>query len=144
MAESSIQTRKPQWKWVGITFTLYVLFYLLPLLIVGKVFTGNIVTPTRGLFVGAWSFGGIIIIAAVAGYLSKGVTIWEPVLAGVALVALWFIVYEIFLAPRSHLFQTTVVPFFTMMLVVFLLSLLGAWLGEQAQRLWKRGDPEST
>ena len=69
MAESLTSSKKLEWKWVGITLILYAVFYLLPLFFLFRIaeFLGD-----------AWLFSGIIIIAAVAAYLSKGITIWEP------------------------------------------------------------------
>ena len=69
MAEESTQPKKLQWKWVWISLLLYAVFYLVPLFF----FAYKVEVL---LFV--WMFAGIIVIAAVAGYLSPGVTIAEP------------------------------------------------------------------
>ncbi len=139
MSESPSESKKLQWSWVGITFVMYVIFYLLPILYIGGVFGGSVVTVKAGMFIGAWSFGGAMILPAIAGYLSKGVTIWEPAIAGVSLVALWFIAYRIFIARYSGASVSEDVPILvTMMIIIFLLSLLGAWFGERAQKLWKK------
>ena len=65
---------------------MYILFYILPIFIVGDYFTNKVGVQ----FIGAWMFGGIIIIAAIAGYLSHGITIWEPAVAGAGLVIAFF------------------------------------------------------
>lgn len=129
-----------QWKWVGITFIFYVAFYLLPLLIAAEIFPRNPIIP------GIWIFGGIIIVAAIAGYLSKGVTIWEPAIAGIGLVILLFGYLSFFAFPtqfRGSL-QSFIVALIIPAVIVFFLSLLGAWFGERAQKLLKQKTREST
>ncbi len=140
MTEPSIQSKKLQWKWVGITIVLYAVFYLLPLFFLGPMLASKVAE----FFFSAWIFAGIIIIAAVAGYLSEGVTIWEPAIAGVGLIFLFFLGITIFfpLPHRERIFQT-IIPLVIVMAIVFLLSLLGAWLGERAQKLWKTKSPEA-
>ncbi len=132
MAESLTSSKKLEWKWVGITLILYAVFYLLPLFFLFRIaeFLGD-----------AWLFSGIIIIAAVAAYLSKGITIWEPAIAGAGLFLLFFIGMIIFF--RLPPFRAYIAIVITMA-IVFLMSLLGAWLGERAQKLWKAKSPEST
>ena len=140
MPESLTQSSKLQWKWVGITFIFYVLFYLIPLLVAAAVFPRNLVIP------GVWIFGGIIIVAALAGYLSRGVTIWEPAIAGAGLVVLLFGYLSLFVFPEG--FRGTLKSIVEVLIIptaiVFLLSLLGTWLGERAQKLWKGKTPEAT
>jgi peptidoglycan/LPS O-acetylase OafA/YrhL len=142
MTDSSIQPKKLQWKWVGITYAMYLLLYLLPMYLVGNFITDKISVQ----LVGGWMFGGIIIIAALAGYLSKGVTIWEPAIAGAGLVLAFFIVVtvyvKVFINP-SYSYSGEFFGILIPMIIVFLLSLLGAWLGERAQKLWKTKSPES-
>lgn len=131
MPLSLTSPKKLQWKWVGITLGLYLVFYLLPLFMVGHMPASKLAV----LFAGAWLFAGIIIIAAVAGYLSKGVTMWEPAIAGAVLYALCFIA-DATLSTRIALLQDLAPPAVTLALV-FLISLYGAWWGENAQELWK-------
>jgi hypothetical protein len=134
MTEPLTQSKKLQWKWVGITLVLYAVFYLLPVFLLGSI---------SQTFTGVWLFAGIIIIAAIAGYLSEGVTIWEPAIAGAGLIFLFFLGMTIFFPfpHRERIFQT-VIPLVIVMAIVFLLSLIGAWLGERAQKLWKTKPPE--
>ena len=142
MTESSIQSKKLQWKWVGITFAMYLLFYLFPLCLV-DIFSARIAF----IIIGCWIFGGIIIVAAVAGYLSEGVTIWEPAIAGAGLVLILFIPLSIYL----HIHVNSSINLFGEIagilipaIIVFFLSLFGAWGGERAQKLWKIKPPEAT
>ena len=79
MSEMQSTPKKFQWKWVGISLLMYIVFYFLPLTLVpGGMFSGTIVTKASATFIGVWSFAGMIIIPAVAGYMPKGVTIKEP------------------------------------------------------------------
>jgi hypothetical protein len=129
---------KLEWKWVGITLLMYMIFYLVPLFIVGEIPVSN----ASVVFAGVWLFAGIVVVAAVAGYLSEGVTIWEPVIAGVVLYTLCFIV-DATLPVRIALLQNLAPPAVTLA-VVFILSLYGAKWGETAQELWKRKSSERT
>jgi len=138
MAELLTPSGKLQWKWVGITFVFYVLFYLLPLVVTMEIFPNLLIIP------GIWIFGGIIIVAAVAGYLSEGVTIWEPAIAAAGLIVLLLSYTAVFVFPtafRGAFLRGVVFVIFTAA-IVFVMSLTGAWLGERAQRLWKDKPPE--
>lgn len=144
MAESSPQPKKLQWDWVGITFVMYMICYLLPILVVGGVFGNFVVSYKAGIFIGAWSFGGAVILPALAGYISKGITILEPAIAGVGLVVLWFLAYRVFIARYSAASVSEDIPsLITIMVIIFALSLLGAWLGERAQKLWRTKPPSN-
>lgn len=133
MPEPLIPSNKLQWKWVGITLVLYAVFYLLPLLFLSR---------TSDFLTGVWVFAGVIIIAAIAGYLSEGVTIWEPAIAGAGLLFLFFLGMIILFPPKGRIFQA-IIPIIFTLVSIFLLSLFGAWLGERAQILWKKKSPET-
>jgi hypothetical protein len=136
MAESSIQSKKLQWKWVGISLLMYILLYLLPIVILGKVFGID-----KQVLFSSWVFGGVIIVAALAAYLSEGTTIWEPAIAGTVLGFLWVIFILLFV--RRYSISGDVMQFLTAMSILFLLSLLGAWFGDRAKKLWKTKTPDS-
>jgi hypothetical protein len=125
-----------EWKWVRNTLLLYVLFYLVPLLMVDEIPVSN----GSVIFAGIWLFAGIVVVAAVAGYLSEGVTIWEPAIAGVVLFVLCFIANAT-LPIRIALLQNLAPPGVTLA-VVFILSLYGAKWGEFAQELWRKKSQE--
>jgi len=137
MADVSAQSNKLQWKWVGITFLLEIVFYLLPILFVSGVFGNNVISIKAEMFIGAWSFGGAILLPAIAGFLSEGITIWEPAIAGVMLVAIWYIAFRLFFARYIAPGISEDIPYLILIMVlIFLLSLLGAWYGERAQKFW--------
>jgi hypothetical protein len=139
MPETLATSNKLQWKWVGITLVLYAVFYLFPLFLFGSIIDSGKVTA---ILFSAWIFAGIIVIAAVAGYISKGVTLWEPAIAGAGLIFSFFLGIMMFLPNRPRIFET-IIPLVVITAIVFLLSLLGAWLGERAQKLWKTKSSES-
>jgi len=116
---------------------MYILFYILPIFIVGNYFTNKVGVQ----FIGAWMFGEIIIVAAIAGYLSHSVTIWEPALAGAGLSIAFFlsmIVYiRVFVNPGYQI-TGKIIRFLVPTVTVFFLSLLGAWLGEELQKFLKK------
>jgi hypothetical protein len=139
MLESLTPSKKLQWKWVGITLLLYVVFYPSPIFIAHYI----LAPKAAQLFIGAWLFAGIIIIGAVAGYLSEGVTLWEPAIAGAGFITLFIIAVAILSPPAGLSIFQSVVQLVIIMAIFFLFSLLGAWLGERAQKLWKTKSPES-
>ena len=74
MDEQSSRITKIHWKWVGITLLLYLVFYPSPMLLAHYL----LAPKAAEIFIGSWLFAGIIIIGAVTGYLSEGVTLLEP------------------------------------------------------------------
>ena len=137
MTELLTPSGKLQWKWVGITFIFYVLLYLMPLVIMFEFF------PSLLVLSGIWIFGGIVIVAALAGYLSEGVTIWEPAIAGAGLIVLLlgYIALAVFPTAFRGAFFRGVIFVVIPAAIVFVLSLTGAWLGERAQQFWKDKTP---
>ena len=133
MSEPTTQSKKLQWKWIGISIVLYALFYLLPLML--AILWSNAIASI-------WVFAGVIVVGAVAGYWSEGVTIWEPAIAGAGLMLLFLIAMVVFIPRQIDILNATI-GMTIVMAGVFLLSLLGAWLGERAQKLWKSKPSES-
>ncbi len=140
MPEGQEESQPLQWKWVWITLGMFVLLYVLPLLGASSV---------RGNFgdkiIGGWSFGGIIVISALAGFLSKGVTIWEPAIAGGLLTLVWYAGFQIISATKGAPVKLELAPLIVIMVAIFGLSLLGAGLGEGIQNLSKKkAEPEES
>jgi len=133
MPESTVPTKKLQWKWIGISIVLYAVFYVLSL-----VFLAN----SGGVIAAIGVFAGIILVAAVAGFLSEGVTLWEPAIADAGLMLLFLVGMLVFI-PRQIDVRGAVFGMTIVAIVVFLLSLLGAWFGERAKKLWRTKPPES-
>ena len=135
MTIQSTHTRKFQWKWVGITIGAYFVVYVLPILIAGGAFSSNVQGHTADVFIGIWSFAGIITIAALVGYFSEGFALWEPVVAALflATVALPIraVQRQISHSPFGYtlsldlIIKQLIIP----LAIVFVLSLLGSGLG---------------
>jgi hypothetical protein len=129
-----------QWKYFRISLVMYLLYYLLPIVLL---FLATRVTALFKLAqtVGvSWAIGGIIIIAAVAAYRSKGVAFWEPAIASVAMLLLAMLPILILslathAGPESlHIIRDIIGPIVTF----FLLGLFGAWIGGRFQKVSKK------
>jgi hypothetical protein len=136
MDEQSSSSNRLQWKWVVITFVLYLVFYLLPIVAVAYL-TRNTTSSIGNLFIGTWMFGGLIIVAGVAAYVSTGITIFEPAIASATMVILWVIIFSLFVPYARFDVTRDALTGLGIICVVFFLSLVGAWLGERAQKLWR-------
>jgi hypothetical protein len=114
-----------QWKWVWITVGMFALFYALPILAISsfRLSLGDEI-------IGGWSFGGIIVIAAVSAMLSKGATIWEPAVGGAVMTIAWYMIYQVLTVTGGNPFTLEVSKLVVTMVAIFGLSLLGAGLGE--------------
>jgi hypothetical protein len=127
MADESSSKKKFQWKWVLISLVMYIILYFLVLGIMPGGFLGSEVAPR------IWAVAGVFVVAALAGYLSKGVTVWEIVMAAVVVVALMYVAAELGLYNVSVPLGTGGKPVLTLF-IIFVFSLIGAWLGERIQR----------
>ncbi len=136
MDEQTSNSTKLQWKWVAITFVLYLFFYLLPIAAAAYLTRGT-VSSIGTLFIGTWMFGGLIVVAAVAAYVSTGITLFEPAIASATMVILWIIIFSLFVPYARFDVMRDALPALGIICVVFVLSLVGAWLGERAQKLWR-------
>lgn len=151
MQESSTESKKLAWKWVGIVFSLFLLFYLLPISIAGKVFSqlpeyvvgSSYESPrvhgTQAFFIGSWSIVGVILITAVSGFFARRSLFWESGISAVMLAIVWFILYfSSMVQQRVKMLwfdsESQLIPFLVAMAVVFYLSLVGAWLGERLRK----------
>ena len=143
MSELPSTSKKFQWKWVWISLLMYVVFYFLPLTLVpGGVLSGTVVTNASAVFIGVWSFAGMMIISAVAGYISRGVTIKEPAAAAVGLVILCVIAVQIKFNAAMQFTTLSILGLVILLAVVAGLSLAGAWFGEILQKIIQSKGPE--
>ena len=141
MDEQSSGSSKLQWRWVAITFVLYLVLYLLPIAAVAYLTRGT-TSSIGALFIGTWMFGGLIVVAGVAAYISTGITIFEPAIASATMIILWVIIFSLFVPYARFDISRDAFPALGIICVVFALSLVGAWLGERAQKLWRRTTKE--
>ena len=122
-----------QWKWVWITVGLFAMFYVLPILAVS-----SFRLSFGDKIIGGWSFGGIIVIAAVSAMLSKGVTIWEPAIGGAIMTIAWYLIFQVLATTGGHPLRLEVSRLVVTMVAIFGLSLLGAGLGEGIQNVRRK------
>jgi len=133
MPEESAPSRGLQWKWVWITLGMFIVLYIVPI-IAASVIRGEIGSK----LIGGWSFGGILVITAITGYLSRGVTIWEPAVAGGMLTILWYFGFQLVATMRGIPLRLDLGQVLLIMIAVFGLSLVGAGLGEGIQNAAKK------
>jgi type III secretory pathway component EscS len=112
---------------------MYIFLYFLPLFLVGGVFAEKIPFYMQLIFSTLWTFVGLVIIAAISGYFSTGVTLWEPVIASTVLVLLIPLSQTLYTKYTGLTLPMPISDYTTLMVVVFVLSFLGAWLGEHLQ-----------
>ena len=143
MNEQSSVKQKLQWKWIVITLLFYIVLYPSPLLLAHYLLAPKAAT----IFIGIWLFAGISIIGAIAGYLSEGVTLWEPAIAAGVFIDLFLMIMAILVkifggGPVGLTFFQSFIHLIVITVIFFFFSLLGAWIGERAQKLWKTKSPE--
>ncbi len=125
---------KFQWKWLLLSLLMYAVFYFLVLSVMhGGALSGVIATS-------AWAVAGVFVIGGIAGYISKGVTIWEPVAAALIVVALMYGLTESGVGLNTEL--PIGKPIITL-IVIFVFAFAGAWLGERIQKakMAKKAEP---
>ncbi len=132
MTESVTGSNKLQMKWIVNSFLAYVIFYLLPITAICYAVNGGPIPYIALTFLGVWLFAGVIIIAAVVGYLSEGITIIEPAIGGAVTAFIFFDVLML-LIRRDLLRVKSLIGILGIIIAVFVLSLFGAWLGEKLQ-----------
>ena len=164
MPESSTQSRKFKWKWVGIVFSLFLLCYLLPMLLASGLFAqhpdyavgGEYESPAvhgpRAFIIGMWSILGVIIVSACAAFFARKNLLSESATSAVLLAIVLFVAYYSGILPRGvRIFEPSAhsrdlspsTNLTILAVVVFLLSLVGAWLGERLRKALKSTTPHS-
>jgi hypothetical protein len=88
--------------------------------------------------IGGWTFGGILVIAAVSAMLSKGVTIWEPAVGGALMAIGWYVIFQLLTLTGGNSLRLEAGKLLVTMATIFGLSLLGAGLGEGIQNVTKK------
>src|SRR3989304_6790845 len=124
MESQETKTGSIQWKWVGFSFLMYLLFYMLPIMIIGRATAGTSMFKVAQMITVAWAFGGIIVIAAVAAFFSKGVTLFEPAFAAILLIIVTILSMLLFTSTRwqnQQLLRDIILP----IVVFFVLAFFG-------------------
>lgn len=121
---------RPDWKWVGVSYCFFVVYHLLPTIVMIAFFRGGL---GLGWNVGSflWMFFGLALVGIYVGYKSVGITIIEPAISSVAyvltlMVALhsaWNLPYGL----RSLWTSGAVI------LAAVAIVIVSAWIGETIQ-----------
>ncbi|OGU30991.1 MAG: hypothetical protein A2X67_08445 [Ignavibacteria bacterium GWA2_55_11] len=125
------------WKWIVAGYCYLVLFHLLPTFLMGALSVTPILPYHRvGVqtldLAAIWLLGGISVVAFFVGRRSPGITIAEPVIAGVIYALTTALGFRQLASSNVRGREVLAVIFWT--LIVIILSAAGAWLGEMAQR----------
>jgi hypothetical protein len=126
-----------RWKWVVIALVMYVFLYFLPLFLVAGIFSDRIPMFVQLLFSTCWTFIGLLVISSLTGYLSTGVTILEPVIASVVLIILIPISQDMYTRFTGQILPMPITDYGTLMIVVFVLTFIGAWFGEHVHGMFR-------
>jgi hypothetical protein len=146
MDTSESTPSKIQWKYFRTSLMMYVLFYLLPIFLL--FLATRITAPSKFIQIICvfWVIGGIPVIAATAAYRSKGIAFWEPVLAAITTLSLAMLVIMIInfviygnVGWNYQIVRDIISP----IVMFFLLSLFGAWIGGQFHKVSQKDKLES-
>ncbi|KKW16961.1 MAG: hypothetical protein UY58_C0014G0005 [Candidatus Magasanikbacteria bacterium GW2011_GWA2_50_22] len=146
MPGSLTQSRKLEWKWIGIVFQFLLVLHLLPFVTMRRVFLAMSVDGAQVLFTGMWLIVGILLVTALSGFIAKEAIVWESIIASCAISALLLIGYHLIIKPAHLIISWPVVvsqtppPSWAMPLIVPVLSLVGTWFGERAKSVWRIQD----
>ena len=140
MSVTQSQENSFRWKWFGIAFIMYFVFYYFPLNIImpGGFLNNSIVTNTSINIFGAWAFAGIFIIATVLGFIAKDIMIKETVVAIICLYIISLFANHIQL---NHTFENNLAVIkivFIGLGILVCMGIAGSWLGNQIQKNGKQ------
>jgi hypothetical protein len=126
------------WRWVVAGYCYLVLFHMLPTYLMGSSlvlprFPGEEGAGFRSVDFGTlWLMAGVVVVAFVVGWKSKGQTLLEPMLSGALYALTSSIAFRHMASTRVHGKETLAFVFW--LLTAVILSAVGAWLGEALQR----------
>ncbi|MEW5797584.1 MAG: hypothetical protein AB1728_01135 [Bacteroidota bacterium] len=116
----------PNWTWITVGYCFYILGHLFPLaLLYWLAGSGGIVR----MIAGAWSFGGLAVVAFIIGYRSRGVTIIEPVVAALVYAATMNVAFSSFWTGTLEINGTL------WLVLAFVASSISATIGEVLQHM---------
>jgi hypothetical protein len=133
MTEATGSRSKLQWKWLGYSFVIYLVFYILPIVGLRSLIGG----PTAIYLIGCWALGGVILLGSIVGYSSKGNALWEPALAAALVILCFSSSFYIFRAWKYFPNWSAVADIGGSTVVTFLLSLLGAYFGTRLEIVFR-------
>ncbi|MCK9410054.1 MAG: hypothetical protein WCX28_08220 [Bacteriovoracaceae bacterium] len=127
-------TFPPDWKWITVGFCYFVLGHLFPISLM------NLLSSGGGLFyaiTGAWSFGGLAVVAFIIGYRSKNIAVVEAVIASI----LYTLVMNV--AVMKMWTGTFQLSGFRWMVMILAISIISATIGEVIQSMKERPSQEN-
>ena len=133
MADSLLSFKKLEWKWVWITLGLYLVFYFLPIYLIGSVLRPHISLLLNNTLLAIWFLAGIFLVSGYASFKSKGVTVWEPVISSVGAVVLMIVARSIERLVTGQFLSFQFYDYTLVLGVFFAFSLVGAVCGELLQ-----------
>lgn len=126
-----------EWRWIVAGYCYLVLFHLFPTFMLG-----GLVFPRLPGFEGAtlrsldlatvWLFLGLAVVSFVVGYRSRGFTIFEPAVAGILYAFTTAAGFQE--AFTSNVRDRLALAVLFWLLIVVILTIASAWLGEMVQR----------
>ncbi|MBI2427563.1 MAG: hypothetical protein HYV29_01955 [Ignavibacteriales bacterium] len=119
-------TFPPNWTWVVVGYCFYILGHLLPLALLYWIMgSGGIIR----VIAGAWSFGGLAVVAFIIGYRSRGVTIIEPIIAALVYAATMNVAFSNFWTGTLEINGAL------WLVLAFVASAISAAMGEMMQHM---------
>lgn len=134
-------TFKVDWRWVLAGYCYLVLFHLLPTVMLGSF--AFPVSPIGGVgsikaanVATVWLLLGVAVVAFVIGYRSRGFTILEPAVSGVLYAFTTAAGFHGLLS--SNVREEVPMAIVFWVLIVIILTVASAWIGEIVQRRAER------
>ncbi|HTY36743.1 MAG TPA: hypothetical protein VMH23_06515 [Bacteroidota bacterium] len=138
MPDARRSSKSVQWKWLGISFVIYFAFYLIPIIGARSVIGGR----TAVIAIGIWALAGVVILAVIISFFSKGASLWELPIASAAIILGFTLSFYTFHSWSQTRPWSMFVDVGTSTVVTFLLSLCGMWIGTKLRRLKRHDHPQ--
>ncbi len=141
MEEQARVSFSVDWRWIVAGYCYLVLFHLFPTYLLGGItMTVGMRFPSFAIgsdldpsdLVMVWLLAGVAIVAFVVGLRSKGFTILEPAAAAMLYAMTITLAFHRILSARVH--GRPVLALLFWWLIVIILSVASAWVGEIVQR----------
>jgi hypothetical protein len=130
--EQIFAVRPFRWKWVGVSFCLFVSFHLLPAYITGTFSAVTFMNPWVDPGWMVWIFLGIGMVGTFIGYKSRGITVFEPAVASLMYVVVLAFTLPRFWSPALGTKQAAIL--LLAFIGAFVVSVAGSAFGEILQQ----------
>lgn len=127
---------KPDWRWVGVSYCMFVVFHLLPSVIMIGLFRG-VATPGLDIGTAVWMFFGLALVGAYVGYKSVGVTILEPAISSILYILTLFLSVQGAWGLPIRMYNLPAAV--AVILAAFVIVVVSAWIGELVQAKKQKG-----